>query len=45
MLLHNEYFCNAVEEQNKAAELVSYIFPTPLNTNLTYVDSTIRKCH
>ncbi len=31
MPLHNEYFSNAVEGQNKAAELVSYIFPTPLS--------------
>jgi len=27
--LGNEYFSNAVEEQNKAVELVDYIFPTP----------------
>ena len=26
---HNEYFCNAEEGQNKAAEWVGYIFPTP----------------
>jgi len=27
---HNEYFSNAEEGQNKATELVGYIFPTPL---------------
>ncbi len=27
---HNEYFCNAEEAQNKAAEWVGYIFPAPL---------------
>ena len=30
MPLHNEYFCNAEEEQKKAARWVGYIFPTPL---------------
>ncbi len=29
MPLHNEYFSNAVEEQNKAAKLIGYIFPVP----------------
>ena len=27
--LDNEYFCNAEEGQNKAAELVGYILPVP----------------
>jgi len=27
--LGNEYFSNAVEGQNKATELVGYIFPAP----------------
>ena len=27
---HHEYFGNAAEGQNKAAELVGYIFPVPL---------------
>ena len=26
---HNEYFSNVEEGQNKVAELVGYIFPTP----------------
>ncbi len=30
--LGNEYFGNAAEGQNKAAELVGYIFPVPLST-------------
>ena len=30
MPLHNEYFCNAEEGQNKAAKWVGYILPTPL---------------
>ena len=28
-LLGNEYFCNAEEGQNKAAEWVGYTFPDP----------------
>ena len=31
--LGNEYFRNVEEAQNKAAEWVGYIFPTPLNKN------------
>ena len=27
---HNEYFSNDEDGQNKAAELVGYIFPVPL---------------
>jgi len=30
MPLHNEYFCNAEEEQNKAIVLVGYILPVLL---------------
>ena len=30
MPLHNEYFRNAEEGQNKAAEWAGYIFPNPL---------------
>ena len=31
MPLHNEYFGNDEEGQNKAIEWVGYIFPTPLS--------------
>jgi len=31
MHLHNEYFFNAVKGQNKATELIGYIFPAPLS--------------